>query len=658
MTLISLADVAVDFGALSLLHDVTFTVSAGDRWGIVGRNGTGKSTLFNIIAGAMEPTRGSVSRASGLKLALLDQHRAFPDDATIWEIAAGPFAELLALEQSLGEQGARIAELGDRCTPALLDRYDRDLDRFGREDGYRIGARVDAVLHGLGFDPEEAKHRTVAGLSGGERGRLGLVRQLAARADLLLLDEPTNHLDLETTRWLEEYLRALDATVLVISHDRAFLSRVIDHVLHIEAGTGFVYHADYERFVRQRTERRLSEGRAVEKQRRTVAAEEDFIRRNIAGQNSRQAKGRRRRLERVVRLSAPVGDADAMALRLQAPDRGGDQVLVAERVRLAVGDRTLLKGFSARVGRGEVVGLLGPNGAGKSTLLQAIAGERQVNGGELRRPESITTAYYRQDLAQVPTDRTLYETIADLRPTWGRGPIQDHLGRFGFSGDAVLRRADTLSGGERARVALAMLMLTSAHLLLFDEPTNHLDVESIEALEDALESYDGTVILVSHDRALLRAITTRTWILRDEAIIDYPAGFADWEIAEAEQAADASARAAAGRSRSRAGARPTGARARANAGPGAAAEPERGRASAERTARRALESAESLVSAREAELDRIRTELAAPELYARADSAQAAAALGLELEAAQRALHEALEQWLAVSEAIEGSKRD
>jgi len=391
------------------------------------------------------------------------------------------------------------------------------------------------VLHGLGFDPEAAREQLATSLSGGEAGRLGLARQLVAPADVLLLDEPTNHLDLETIAWLENYLLATSATVVVISHDRAFLARVADHVLHLEAGTAFAYGGGYDGFLRQRAERRLAQERAYQEQRRTIAAEEDYIRRNIAGQNSKQAKGRRRRLERVERLSAPPGEEGAMALRLEAASRGGDQVVVADKVRVAIGDRELVRDFSATVRRGEVVGLVGANGSGKSTLLRAIAGERPADGGSIRISESLTVAHFRQDLAQVPADSTLYDIIADLRPAWGRGPIQGHLGRFGFSGDEVERRAGTLSGGERARVALAMLVLDHPHLLLLDEPTNHLDVESIEALEDALDGYDGTVILVSHDRELLRGVTTRTWVLRGERITDYAGGFGEWETAEAER---------------------------------------------------------------------------------------------------------------------------
>jgi ATP-binding cassette subfamily F protein 3 len=415
----------------------------------VGRNGTGKTTLFRLITGALAPSRGTVVLAPGTRVALLEQQRDFGEATTVWDAAAAPLAPLFALERRLAETADEIGRLGDAAPAELLARYGHDLERFAHEDGYAAHARVDAVLHGLGFDPDEARGRAVATLSGGERGRVGLARQLVTPADLLLLDEPTNHLDLDTSAWLEEYLRNIDETVLLVSHDRAFLERVADHVLHVEHGTATPYAGDYDAFVAQRTERRLAQQRAFDKQRRVIAAEEDYIRRNIAGGNSRQAKGRRRRLARVPRLSPPPGEAGAMALRFEAAGRSGDQVVVAERVGVAVGGRTLLEEFSARIIRGEVVGLVGPNGAGKSTLLRTLVGERAPDEGAVRVGDSVTLAYYRQDLAQVPASRTLFDVIGDLRPAWTRGQIQDHLGRFGSSPPRSGRSASFRRSGSR-----------------------------------------------------------------------------------------------------------------------------------------------------------------------------------------------------------------
>jgi ATP-binding cassette subfamily F protein 3 len=647
MTQLALSGIGVEFGATQLLHDVTLTVARGEKWGIIGRNGSGKTTLFRIITGETEPSAGTVARAGGLRYSVMEQHREFAGAATVWEAAAGAFGDLLALEHSLAEQATALAEAGDRCTPQMLARYDRDLERFDREGGYTLAARIDAVLDGLGFDPDAARTRPLAGLSGGERGRLGLAQQLVAPADVLLLDEPTNHLDLETTRWLEDYLRGLDATVLLISHDRAFLQAVVDHVLHIEAGTAVTYDGDYESFLRQRAERRLSQQRAFTKQARSLAAEEDFIRRNIAGNNSAQAKGRRRRLDRVSRLSPPPGEDGAMALRLTADERGGDQVLVAEDVALAVAGRTLLTDFRARVMRGDVIGLVGPNGAGKSTLLRAVMGERPTDAGELRVPESVRISYYRQDLAQVPVDETLYDIIAGLRPHWGRGPIQSHLGRFGFSGDSVQRRASSLSGGERARVALAMIMLSGANLLIFDEPTNHLDVESIEALEDALEEYGGTVLLVSHDRALLRGLTSRVWILHEGRITDFPGSFEEWETASEERAHAAAVAAAEAealrkvkeRKQTR---RPDDDRPR--------------KQTARRTAERAVSDAEAAVSECESRVAALRGQLEDPHLYLTPEGGRRATELGRELETARARLDEAFARWERATREAEAAR--
>jgi ATP-binding cassette subfamily F protein 3 len=300
MTQIAMSGVAVEFGDTPILRDVTFTVASGERWGIIGRNGTGKTTLFNLVTGVLEPTRGAVTRAPGIRITLLEQHRDFGDATTVWQAVAGAFDHLLDLERSLSEQSIRIGEHGEGAPPAMLDRYAHDLERFEREGGYEITARVDAVLHGLGFDPTNARSKQLDTLSGGERGRVGLARQLVAPADVLLLDEPTNHLDLETTEWLEAYLRGTSATVLLISHDRAFLAAVIDHTLHLDNGTTAVYVGGYESFVSQRVERRLTQQRAFDKQQRQLASETDYIRRNIAGQNSKQAKGRRKRLERLL----------------------------------------------------------------------------------------------------------------------------------------------------------------------------------------------------------------------------------------------------------------------------------------------------------------------------------------------------------------------
>ena len=629
----------MDFGATTLFSDISFTVAPGERWGIVGRNGTGKTTLFRLLTGELEPTRGSIARAPGLRVSLLEQHRNYGAATTVWEAAAGELAELLALEQSLIEQAANLAH---DASPEALARYGEDLERFEHEGGYAVTSRIDAVLHGLEFDPAAARVTPLSALSGGELGRLGLARQLMTTADVLLLDEPTNHLDLETTQWLEQYLAASQRTVLLVSHDRAFLTATVDHVLHLEGRTATPYAAGYTAFVEQRAERRLAQQRAFDQQQRTIAKESDYIARNIAGQNSRQAKGRRKRLERMPRLSPVIGAEGTMALQFEVAERGGDQVLNAKNVSVGIGTRALVERFSGTLERTGVLGVLGRNGAGKSTLLKALLGEHPIQGGELRLGASITPGYYRQDLSQVPLDRTLYQVIEALRPKWERGPIQGHLGRFGFSGQEVLRRADSLSGGERARLALAILMLSRANLLVLDEPTNHLDVESIEALEDAIEGYDGTVILVSHDRALLRALTTRIWILHDRRMTEFAGGFAEWEEVSTEREHAASVQAAEEQALRQV-------HERQRVAPAPKADPRKDL----RRAQRELQTVEARVAELEAEVARVVAALEDPALYTRPDGAATARQLGTQLEALKRALEAELERWTRATEQVE-----
>ena len=649
MTQVAVSGAAVEFGATLLFKDITFTVAAGERWGVVGRNGTGKTTLFKLITGDLAPTQGQVARQSGLSVSLLGQHRDYGAATTVWEAAAGPFADLLALEQSLAEQAEGLATAHDE---AALARYGRDLERFEREGGYTIAPRVDAVLQGLSFDATTARTQRLDTLSGGERGRVGLARQLVAPSDILLLDEPTNHLDLETTAWLEQYLREIDRTVILISHDRAFLAAVVDHVLHFEGDSATPYVGSYEAFVAQRQERRLAQQRAFDKQQKVIAAQTDYIARNLAGVNTKQAKGRRKLLARMPRLGAPIGEDGAMALRLEVAERGGDQVAVAEKLRIAVEGRILIDRFDGRIMRGDRLGIVGPNGAGKSTLLRTLVGERAADDGTLRVGNSIRVAYYDQNLGQVPLDKTLYQVISDLRPQWERRLVQGHLGRFGFSGDEAQRRADTLSGGERARVALAMLMLTQANLLVLDEPTNHLDVETIEVLEDAIESYEGTVILVSHDRAMLRALANKVWVLHDRHITTFDGTFAEWEVASEERAHAAAVRAAE-----------EVALRRVNEKKRTASRQDRAPASSDtqrKTLRQARERAaavEQTVSDIEGEISTLTTTLDDPGLYTRSGGVEEAHKLGARLDTLRAKLDKALATWEQETAALEALER-
>jgi ATP-binding cassette subfamily F protein 3 len=381
VTLLSLSNIGVSFGATELFKNVTFTVAEGERWGIIGRNGAGKTSIFRLITGELEPTVGSVARTPGLRHALLDQHRAFEGATTVWEAGAAAWREVITLEKRIAEQAIELGELGERVSDAFLEKFGHDQERFAHLGGYIYHARVDAVLQGLGFDAEESKTRPVSTLSGGERGRVGLAAQLIAPADLLLLDEPTNHLDLDTTTWLQEWLNDADETVIVVSHDRAFMDAICTHILHVEARTSEWYKGNYSQFVPQRAERRLSRERELEKQRAYVKKEEEYIRRNIAGVNSFQAKGKRKRLERLPRLAPPPGDPAVMDLKFEVAERGGDQVIAIKDLQVEVPGRVLVEDFTAVLRRNDFVALIGPNGAGKSSFIATIVGDREPAGG-------------------------------------------------------------------------------------------------------------------------------------------------------------------------------------------------------------------------------------------------------------------------------------
>ncbi len=529
MTLLSVSNVGISFGATELFKNITFTVAEGERWGIIGRNGAGKTSIFKVITGDLQPTTGSVARKPGLRHALLDQHRAFEGATTVWQAGAAAWREVMTLEQRIAEQAIELGELGERVSDAFLEKFGHDQERFADLGGYIYHSRVDAVLQGLGFDAEESKTRLVSSLSGGERGRVGLAAQLIAPADLLLLDEPTNHLDLDTTTWLQEWLKDADETVIVVSHDRAFLDAICTNILHVEARTSESYKGNYSQFVPQRAERRLTRERELEKQRDYVRKEEEYIRRNLAGVNSFQAKGKRKRLERLPRLAPPPGDPAAMSLTFETAERGGDQVVSIEDLCVEVPGRVLVDHFTAVLRRNDFVAIVGPNGAGKSSFISTLLGDRTPASGKARIGGSITPAWFRQDLADLPLRTSMADAINDQRPLWNRGQVQNHLGAFGFSGDDVFREIGTLSGGERARMALALMTLARANLLVLDEPTNHLDVENIEVLEDALDDYEGTVLLVSHDRAFLREVATRVWSFDGTRLVDFDGPFTEWE---------------------------------------------------------------------------------------------------------------------------------
>jgi ATP-binding cassette subfamily F protein 3 len=643
MTIVRLQNAGKQYGDRWVFRNVSFTVGARDRWGIVGRNGVGKTTLFKAITGEDEPTEGEVWRHPGLRFTLLRQNRGEQGEATVHEASLEPFAELIAMEARIN---AELEELGTvkeaRDAERLLKSYDRHVEEFRRRGGYEMRSRADATLEGLGFPPDTWE-KPIRALSGGELGRLRLAQTLLAQPDVLLLDEPTNHLDLRSTEWLEEFLRGYPGTVMAVSHDRVFLERLADHMLHLEEGTAYAYTGGYESFLDQREARRDLQRKHFEQQQAHIARTEAFIQKFIAGTRTKQAKSRRTLLNRLERVADVGRDEKAMGLQFASGGRSGGVVMRVDGVQCAYGERVLFSPFSAEVSRAERIAVVGPNGCGKSTLMRVLAGVAQPQRGSVTMGTGVRPAYYRQDFTHLDPDKKIREEVAEAAPSLTFPELRTHLGRFLFTGDEQEARVGDLSGGEQARVALAKITLQKANLLLLDEPTNHLDIESREVLEEALDGYEGTVILISHDRATLSAVSTRVWAYEDGRFVDYPGGYGDWLDWSARRKAESAATAVLART------------AEPKAGSGASA------AKASNLSKNEIRRREREQQALEARIEQIETRIAEieaalgdPALYAVGADPARPAALAAERDILTAELAQAYATWERVGEELAG----
>ncbi|HEY6957236.1 MAG TPA: ABC-F family ATP-binding cassette domain-containing protein, partial [Candidatus Limnocylindria bacterium] len=504
MSLISVQAVARWFGDRELLHDVSFRLAEGDRVGLVGPNGTGKTTLLRMCARLDEPDAGTIAYARGTRLGFLRQELLEDASGTVEEHARGAAAHLRELESELR---AMESTLGD-ADAETLERYADLQHHFDHAGGYDFEATLRRVLAGLGL--ADLMERQVATLSGGERTRLGLARLLLDDPDVLLLDEPTNHLDVAALEWLERFLVDRDVTALISSHDRWFLDRVTARTLSIELRTVVEYKGSYTHYARQRADREAAQAVAAERQAEEIARTEEFIRRYGAGQRSKEARGRAKKLARVERIEAPTHDA-RHTWKLEAADLGSETVL--ETTSLAVGYRdAVVRTGPLRIGRDARVAVVGPNGAGKTTLVRTLVGDLAPLDGYVSSAPMVRVAYLEQAQAELTGSDTVLET---LRASSGLDEqhARDLLARFLFRGEDVDRAVGVLSGGERSRLALAKLSVRQANLLVLDEPTNHLDLAAREQLERVLADFGGTLLFVSHDRYFIDKLATELWLI-------------------------------------------------------------------------------------------------------------------------------------------------
>jgi ATP-binding cassette subfamily F protein 3 len=512
MSILVAERVAKSFDPQDIFWDISCSVAHGDRIALVGRNGTGKTTLLRILLGQERPTSGRVHRARGLRIGYLPQGASLEGDHSLWQEMMTAFQALQAMEVRL--QGLEADMADPARAEAALEAYAPLRDRFEQLGGYTYQDRAKHVLMGLGFPPGE-HDMPLSHLSGGQKTRAFLARLLLESPDLLLLDEPTNHLDLQAIEWLEGYLNSWEGTVVMVAHDRYFMDRTVRKVWELALGRLEIYTGNYSHYVQQRTERYERQLRTFRSQQQFIAKEEDYIRRYMAGQRSRQAKGRLKRLERFKRdvaLDKPR-EEHTISLNFQTPLRSGDKVVWSQD--LVVGYDPASPLFTCPdldLRRGECVALLGPNGSGKTTLLKTLLGELEALDGYARLGVSLKPGYFAQVHTDLDPTKSVLNTILEVK-NLPLGEARNFLARFLFTGDDVFKLIGDLSGGEQSRVALAKLVLLRANFLLLDEPTNHLDIASQEILEAVLDEFPGTIVLVTHDRYLVDRLASQLWII-------------------------------------------------------------------------------------------------------------------------------------------------
>jgi len=528
--LFRLSDVRKSFSAHEILRGVSFQVNKGEKIGLVGRNGAGKTTVFRLVTREETPDSGDVVSINGLKIGLLAQHVDFNESDTVHTSALSAFQRIHDIE---AEMRRLEVEMASNATAEVLDRYAELQHEFEIEDGFTYAARAEAILLGLGFEKETWDMQTRT-LSGGQKNRLGLARLLLANSDILLLDEPTNHLDVGAVEWLENFLHDYDGTFVLISHDRYFLDRTCARIVEIDQGRAFSYTGNYSDFVEERELRREQQRREYENQRSMIAKTEEFIRRNLEGQKTKQAKSRRNMLQRLERIEAVTSDKPSGNFNLKKAERAGQNVLSLDDLAIGYGDRELASGITLTLTRGECLGIIGGNGTGKTTFLKTILGSIRELSGKFLWGVKTNIGYYAQNLDDLEARNEVIQELRRVAPNAENGELRSFLARFLFTGDDVFKRVGDLSGGEKGRLALAKLIFSDVNVLVLDEPTNHLDIPSREALESALEQYQGTIITVSHDRFFLDKIATQVLSFEGDSIETYHGNYSefhDWKEA-------------------------------------------------------------------------------------------------------------------------------
>ena len=621
MAIATATSLDMHLGGKLLFADVSFKLEPRERMTLSGRNGAGKSTLLRMLAGELSPDSGSLVLQKGARVALHDQRPPREATASLGEYVYSGRSDMIETEAELARlEGAMSSGEPDEET---MRAYSAAQQRFDHGGGYRWRDAVLAVLKGLGFDGDDAE-RDLSTFSGGELTRVSLARALASRPDLLLLDEPTNHLDIPSLEWLEKYLQDLDAAVVLVAHDRWFLEAVGTSVLELEAKRARFFAGPWHAWRKEQAAREMALGKAIDRQQAEIERMERFVERfRYKATKAKQAQSRLKQIDKIKRDGAREEERDRRSLRFSfaAPERPGRIVLKLVGATIAVPGRTLLEGAELEVERGEHVVLVGPNGAGKTTLIKALAGAEETAEGSVRIGHNVKVGYLSQHADTAAGEGTVL-AAAQRETGLNQKKARDLLGAFLFSGADAEKSLDDISGGEQRRLSLAILVASGANVLILDEPTNHLDVESREALEDALQAFEGAVVLVSHDRALLEAIGTRTIVCEDGELRSHPTGWAAYQR-ERDERDSASASAARAKPKRGGGGR------RGPASPSKKAAAKAGRLAAK-------------VESAEAKLRELEEELADPGAWSTPERAEQATERH---EAAKRSVADLLERW-------------
>lgn len=536
MILLQLNKITKYYGADLILSNIKLEIQTGDKIAVVGRNGAGKSTLLKIIAGEMPFDSGEIVKPKDLTIGYLAQNTGLESTKSIWDEMLTVFEELRNIEaelRNIEQKMAAISSAGDsHASQSLMKEYDSLQHLYKENGGYQYEADIRSVLHGLGFADYDYSTK-ISVLSGGQKTRLALGKLLLKKPDLLILDEPTNHLDMETLNWLEQYLQHYNGAVIIVSHDRYFLDRVVNTVYEISRTVCTKYVGNYSAYLKQKAEAYERELKQFEKQQEEIARMKDFIQRNLArASTTKRAQSRRKMLEKMEILDRPAGDEKSASFSFEIEKQSGNDVLKAIDLSLSYDQKTpIVKNINFSINRKDSIALIGPNGVGKSTLLKTIINRLKPLSGKIQFGSNVQIGYYDQEQADLSSSKRVLDELWDDYPEKTEKEIRTVLGNFLFSGDEVLKTVSSLSGGEKARLALAKLMLKKANFLIMDEPTNHLDLDSKEVLENALINFPGTILFVSHDRYFINKIATKIFELSTEGIAEYIGDY-DYYIAK------------------------------------------------------------------------------------------------------------------------------